>query len=198
MMKLKKLIQLSLLNRLSEKSGNYKIADRISNKLIKLAQNAEETPQFTQGTELQTGQMYEVPTTDHSVFDKVAQTGVPDYANVGGEKVLVTHGSSDGMWLVPDTVMQQFLNNNPEFKETGQVGEADQGAGIVAAYETSKDRFWLNAAGMKKYVNEKWVGCYDYKTGGKSSGAYGGSKGPIEVITQTGPEGQKTYLQAGN
>ena len=50
---------------------------------------------------------------------------------------------------------------------------------------------------MQKYAGSKWVGCYDMN-GGKGFGAYGGSKGPIEVVTQTGPEGEKTYLQAGN
>jgi len=184
------LIALKLLIRLSEQVGNYKLADSIARKTIKLAQ----AQQFLPGTELQPGQMYEVPTNDNSVFDKVAQSGIPDYATVGGEKVLVTHGSSDGMWLVPDSVVANFFNNNPDFKENGQIGEGDKSAGINANFESGKNRLWLNAQGMQKYAGAKWVGCYDYISG-KNFGAYGGSKGAIEVVTQTGPEGQKTFVQ---
>jgi hypothetical protein len=175
---------------LSEKYGNYKLADNVANNLIKLAQNQ----QFTPGTELQPGQTYEVPTNDNSIFDKVATSGVPDYANVGGEKVLVTHGSSNGMWLISETGASQFFNNNPDFKTSGQLSEADSNAGIQANFESGKNRLWLNPQGMQKYAGSKWVGCYDLN-GGKGFGAYGGSKGPIEVVTQTGPDGQKTFVQ---
>lgn len=196
-MNLEHLRALKLLIKLSEKVGNYKQADSLINKAVRIAQEAEQPQQFTKGTELQPGQTYEVPTTDSSIFDKVAQSGVPDFANVGGEKVLVTHGSSDGMWLVPDSVASNFLNNNPDFKQTGVVGESDGGAGIQATYEVGKNRLWLNAQGMQKYAGAKWLGCYDLISG-KGFGAYGGAKGQIQVTTQTGPEGQKTYLQAGN
>jgi len=144
---------------------------------------------------LKPGTTYEVPTTDSSIFDKVAQSGVPDYANVGGEKVLVTHGSSDGMWLVPDSVASNFFNNNPDFKQNGQVGESDGGAGIQATFEQGKNRLWLNAQGMQKYAGAKWLGCYDLISG-KGFGTFGGSKDPIQVITQSSPEGQKTFLKA--
>jgi hypothetical protein len=188
---------LKLLINLSEKAGNYKLADKFVNKAIRIAQQNEQMQQFTEGTELQPGVTYEVPTDDHSTFDKVAQSGVPEYANVGGTKVLVTHGSSDGMWLVPDTVASTFFNNNSEFKQTGSVGEADSGSGIQAAFELSKNRLWLNAQGMQKYAGAKWIGCYDLISG-KGFGSYGGSKKPIEVITQTGPDGQKTFVQTGS
>jgi hypothetical protein len=196
-MNIENLRTLKLLIKLSEKAGNYKLADSIVNKVIRLAQETEVSQQFTKGTELQPGTTYEVPTTDSSIFDKVAQSGVPDYANVGGEKVLVTHGSSDGMWLVPDSVASNFFNNNPDFKQNGQVGESDGGAGIQATFEQGKNRLWLNAQGMQKYAGAKWLGCYDLISG-KGFGTFGGSKDPIQVITQSSPEGQKTFLKAGN
>jgi len=192
-MSIKDLKTLTLLIKLSEKVGNYIQADVFVKKFVRMANN----PQFLPGTELQPGQMYEVPTNDNSIFDKVAQSGVPDFAVVGGQKVLVTHGSSDGMWLVPDSVASNFFNSNPDFKTSGQLSEADNSGNIHANFETGKNRLWLNAQGMQKYAGAKWVGCYDY-VDGKNFGAYGGSKGPIEVVTQTGPEGQKTYVQSAD
>jgi hypothetical protein len=196
-MNIESLRALKLLINSSEKAGKYKLADSIAKNVVRLAQQSEQPQQFTQGTELQPGVTYEVPTDDHSTFDKVAQTGVPEFANVGGVKVLITHGSSDGMWLVPDTVASTFFNNNPEFKQTGVVGESDNSSGIQAAFEMGKNRLWLNAQGMQKYAGAKWIGCYDLISG-KGFGSYGGSKNPIEVITQTGPDGQKTFVQTGS
>jgi len=196
-MNIESLRALKLLINSSEKAGKYKLADSIAKNVVRLAQQSEQPQQFTQGTELQPGVTYEVPTDDHSTFDKVAQTGVPEFANVGGVKVLITHGSSDGMWLVPDTVASTFFNNNPEFKQTGVVGESDNSSGIQATFEMGKNRLWLNAQGMQKYAGAKWIGCYDLISG-KGFGSYGGSKNPIEVITHTGPDGQKTFVQTGS
>jgi hypothetical protein len=181
--------------KLSEQAGNHYLTDQVINKLIKIAQPIP----FTPGTVMQQGQTYDVPTDDHSVFDKVATTGDPDYANVGGAKVLVTHGSANGMWLVSDDIASQVYNNNPDLKTTGQLGENDTIAGIQAKYDESENRLWLDAKGMQKYLGgTKWLGCYDL-IGGKGFGAYGGSKDPISVITQTDDQGQqKTYLQSGN
>ena len=157
-MNIESLRALKLLINSSEKAGKYKLADSIAKNVVRLAQQSEQPQQFTQGTELQPGVTYEVPTDDHSTFDKVAQTGVPEFANVGGVKVLITHGSSDGMWLVPDTVASTFFNNNPQFKQTGVVGESDNSSGIQATFEMGKNRLWLNAQGMQKYAGAKWIG----------------------------------------
>jgi len=114
-MNIEDLRALKLLINLSEKAGNYKLADKFVNKAIRIAQQSDQMQQFTQGTELQPGVTYEVPTDDHSTFDKVAQSGIPEYANVGGTKVLVTHGSSDGMWLVPDSVDETYFKTEREW-----------------------------------------------------------------------------------
>lgn len=172
----------------------YHASDKIVEHAIRIAQDA---PEFTPGTELQSGQQYKVPADESNmnVINQVAETGKPNYATVGGEKVLITHGDPSGFWLLPDSAAATFFNNNPDFKASNVLSDVDQNAGIQANFEQGKNRLWINAPGMQKYAGAKWLGCHDL-INGKGAGQYGGAKGAIEVTTQKGPDGQQMFVQS--
>lgn len=182
--------QMIKLARYSDKICNYKIADYIVNSLVKTAQ--DQTLQA--GQDLNPNTQYVVPTSTPDVFNQVAETAKPQRAIVGGEQVLITHGSADGTYIIDDNGANQFFSNNPDFKTNNTLGDVDSGAGIEASYEPNLNRLWLNAQGMQKYAGPRWMSCFD-AIDGKGFGQYATSKKEIEVGTRTGPQGQETIIQ---
>ena len=172
-----------------DKNSRHFDADKI---LLKISQNTPEV--FKEGTVMKPGVPYEVSgnKSQLDIISQVATSGIPAKAVIDGVSTLVTHGSSDGnFWLLPDSQMQLFLNNNPDFKNSNLISDVDKNAGIQAVF--NNNRLWVNAQGMSKYAGSKWIACNNLNNGA-NFGQIGGAKGTIGVQTQQTPEGDKLYL----